>query len=231
MPGARREERNTPGVIDEFRGSVQVGLFSRKKTAPETDAELVRRIAGGDETALEKFYEAYFPRLYRYIYYRVGRDHHHTEEVVNDTFMEALEKAESYDPGRGSVESWLITLSRNRIRSSNAGVGRAREYEQSWSMLDGELETIFADLENSELPESALANSELASLIGAVMSSLPDQYRKLLEMKYIADLPVRDMAARLEKTEKAVESQLTRARLAFRDAFRVVATDMPAGLA
>lgn len=192
------------------------------------DADLIRRMGRGDESALEEFYEKYFSRLYRYVYYRVGRDHHHTEEVINDTFMEAIDKAERYDPDRGSVESWLITLSRNRIRSCNAAVGRPREIERSWSMLDGELETLFADMDEGNLPETALESEEMKTMVGGIMAGLPEHYSKLLELKYIANLSVRDIAEKLDKTEKAVESQLTRARVAFRDGFSTLAVEMPA---
>lgn len=201
-------------------------LFGLGKDASrQEDAGLVKAIVRGDADCLEIFYNKYFPKLYRYIYYRVGRDHQHTEEVVNDTFMEAIDKAAGYDPDRGSIESWLITLSRNRIRSSNATVGKARNYEQSWSMLDGELETLFADLDDGKLPDNVLQNQELADMVGATMGSLPDDYSRVLEMKYISNLSVREIAQTLKKTEKSVESQLTRARLAFREAFRSLAVD------
>ena len=190
------------------------------------DARLLRQVAEGDERALEDFYSRYFSRVYRYVYYRVGADHHHAEEAVNDTFMEAIKKADGYDPERGSIEAWLITLSRNRIRANNAAMGRQNDYERSWSMLDGEMDAFFADLDGGNLPESALINEELAQLVGAAMSSLPEEYAKLLEMKYIRDLPVREMATALHKTEKAIESQLTRARLAFRDVFKSLAADV-----
>jgi RNA polymerase sigma factor (sigma-70 family) len=203
-------------------------LFWKRKQNQTEEGELLRRVAGGDEEALEAFYKAYFPRLYRYIFYRVGRDHHHTEEVVNDTFMEALNRAAQYDPSRGSVESWLITLSRNRIRSLNALMGRAAEYEKSWSMVDGELESLFADLDTRNIPEAALETEELKAMVTATMSGLPESYAKILEMKYISNLSVRDMAALLRKTEKSVESQLTRARVAFREAFKVMIGGLPA---
>ncbi len=203
-----------------------IKLFGKKQTEERRDdANLISLIAKGDEEALEIFYNKYFPKLYRYIYYRVGRDHQHTEEVVNDTFIEAIDKANRYDASRGSIESWLITISRNRIRSSNATVGKAREYEQSWSMLDGELETIFADLDNGNLPDSILENKELADIVGATMGSLPENYSKVLELKYMSNMPVRDIAKLLSKTEKSVESQLTRARTAFKETFKTVAVD------
>ncbi|MDR1613206.1 MAG: sigma-70 family RNA polymerase sigma factor [Planctomycetota bacterium] len=186
-------------------------------------AKLLALIAKGDEKALEEFYEIYFSRLYRFVFYRVGRDHHHAEEVIHDTFIEAVEKAEQYNPSRGSVESWLITLSRNRIRSNNALMIRPHEYEKSWSMVDGELENFFTDFDKGNMPEASLESEYLRDLVGAVMGSIPQNYSKLLEMKYISNLSVRDISISVHKTEKAVESQLTRARIAFRDAFKSMA--------
>lgn len=190
-------------------------------------ALLLAKIAKGDEKALEEFYDIYFSRLYRFVFYRVGRDHHHAEEVIHDTFMEAVEKAGQYNPSRGSVESWLITLSRNRIRSTNALMNRPHEYEKSWSMVDGELENLFADMDKGNLPEAALESEYLRDLVGAIMGSIPQEYSKLLELKYISNHSVKDIAHMVHKTEKAVESQLTRARIAFRDSFKTMA-EVPA---
>jgi RNA polymerase sigma factor (sigma-70 family) len=95
-------------------------------------------------------------------------------------------------------------------------------------MLDGELESLFRDMDSRNLPDAALESQELRDLVGTTMGSIPEAYGKLLEMKYISGLSVRDIASSLRKTEKAVESQLTRARVAFREAFTVLATDMPA---
>lgn len=206
-----------------------MGLFAKKLqlSSRQQDADLLGRIGRGDEDALEIFYNKYFQKIYRYVYYRVGRDHHHTEEVVNDTFMEAIDKSGRFDPARGSIESWLITLSRNRIRSSNATVGRAKEYEQSWSMLDGELESIFATLDQGSIPDKALEQKELRELVGSTMGSLPENYSSILEMKYLHQMPVREIAKVTHKTEKSVESQLTRARLAFREAIQSILVDLP----
>ncbi len=200
----------------------------RQKKEATAEETLLARVAAGDEVALEEFYDRYFRRLYGYVFYRVGRDHHHTEEVVNDTFVEAVRRAGEYCAERGSVEAWLITLSRNRIRSLNALMGKPLAYEKSWSMLDSEIENVFADLDARSLPESALESEELRALVTTTMSSLPEGYSRLLEMKYISNLSVREIAAILKKTEKAVDGQLTRARLAFRETFKVLLGGLPA---
>jgi len=56
-----------------------------------------------------------------------------------------------------------------------------------------------------------------------VLDYLPAHYGSALEWKYLDDLSVREIAARLGMGEKAAESLLTRARRAFRDAFTSVA--------
>jgi RNA polymerase sigma-70 factor, ECF subfamily len=215
-------------VIERWVITVALSIFKRKPR--NEDEQLLFRVVEGDEEALAEFYDRFFSRLYRYIYYRVGRDHMHTEEVVHDTLMEALDKADRYDPERGTLERWLVTLSRNRIRSSNNGVGKAKQYEQSWGMVDSELEQFFESLEQGELPEEALEREEVKDLVSSTMSTLPADYAKLLEMKYMRDMTVKSMASLLEKTEKAVESQLMRARAAFREAFAALAQEGLGGL-
>ena len=58
------------------------------------------------------------------------------------------------------------------------------------------------------------------------MSHLPAKYREALEAKYVTGKSVRDMAATLSLTEKAVESQLGRARRAFRETFLALARNL-----
>jgi len=128
-----------------------------------------------------------------------------------------------FDPSRGSLESWLIMLSRNRIRSANAALSKPLEREKSWSGLEADLEAMFPDLRQDAFPSAVLENSELGAVITSVMAGLSPDYRHLLEAKYVRGETVRDMAVAAGRTEKALESQLTRARGAFREAFREVA--------
>jgi RNA polymerase sigma-70 factor (ECF subfamily) len=204
----------------------KVEMITAKSERTQNDQRIKDGLLKGDESVLAEFYERFFPHLYRYIYYRVGRDHHHAEEVVHDTLVEALEKIERFEPELGSLESWLITTSRNRIRSLNNSLGRARSRETSWGMLEGELDTIFADLAQENEQHAAIERDDLKNLVGLVMGSLPEDYSKMLEMKYIDDMSTREMANAMDKTEKAVESKLTRARAAFRDLFTSATANM-----
>ncbi len=68
-------------------------------------------------------------------------------------------------------------------------------------------------------PATALERKELARLVRVALDYLPIRYGQALEWKYLAGLPVNEIARRLELSPKAAESLLTRARQAFRDDF------------
>ena len=59
----------------------------------------------------------------------------------------------------------------------------------------------------------------LRDLVNATMSQLPDHYREMLEGKYVHGKSQREMAEASQQSEKAIESQLMRARKAFRATF------------
>lgn len=65
--------------------------------------------------AITAWFEQYADRVYGFVYYRVGCDQNRTADVVQDTFLEALQRINEFDPNRGSMAAWLTTLSRNHM--------------------------------------------------------------------------------------------------------------------
>jgi RNA polymerase sigma-70 factor (ECF subfamily) len=60
------------------------------------------------------------------------------------------------------------------------------------------------------------------------MSQLPDHYRQTLEEKYVEGKSQREMAELWQLSEKALESQLVRARKAFRVTFQALSRHLQA---
>jgi RNA polymerase sigma factor (sigma-70 family) len=73
------------------------------------------------------------------------------------------------------------------------------------------------------LEDGLLGREETREMVNVTMSQLPPHYRQALEAKYVLGRSVREIAEALKTTEKAIESQLTRAREAFRVTFRALA--------
>ena len=65
------------------------------------ELKLVRRSMHGDSGAFAHLYDAYFDRIYRYIYFRVVDDEV-AEDISSQVFLKAWEKIGSYQPGQWS---------------------------------------------------------------------------------------------------------------------------------
>jgi RNA polymerase sigma factor (sigma-70 family) len=60
--------------------------------------------------------------------------------------------------------------------------------------------------------------TEIIALVHVALDRLPSHYARVLEWKYLEGYTMKEIAGRIDSTSKAVESLLTRARIAFRDA-------------
>lgn len=185
------------------------------------ESGLRRRILGGDREAAADFFRRHVDGLYEFVHYRVGGDRGAAEDVVQDTFLIALEKLGSFD-GRSSLHTWLCGIARNRIRKQRRA-RRPRALADVLAEADPEIDAILADVDREPLPDWVLEREETRELVGATLSSLPPGYRDALLDKYVEGLSVAEMAARGGKGEKATESMLHRARLAFARVFQLLA--------
>ena len=85
--------------------------------------------------------------------------------------------------------------------------------------LDDELLGLYANLESEPFEAELLQREETRDLVNRALAQLPDHYREALEAKYVQGQSQRDLAERMQLSEKALESQLMRARKAFRATF------------
>jgi RNA polymerase sigma-70 factor (ECF subfamily) len=75
--------------------------------AAATDAGLLARFRGGDASALEPLFARYEEPVFRFLY-GVLRNHHEAEDALQETFVQALRKAEAVAPD--SFRGWLFTV-------------------------------------------------------------------------------------------------------------------------
>jgi len=175
-----------------------------------TDADLIRAVRAGEETALETLYERYLPSVWRYAFAQLAGHTSTAEDVVSETFLAAVRQIARLKPEGGSLGGWLIGIARHKI-----GDVRRRRARVKVGLPPESLPQEDA----SHDPSASLETAERRAQVAAVMDALPDDQRLALEWKYLDGLSVREIAHRMGRTDKAAETLLYRARQAFRETF------------
>lgn len=180
------------------------------------ERRLVGRMLAGEERAFNEFFEACFRPLYRFALRRVGGDADVAEDVAQRTLCAAIDKLASWR-GEAQLLTWLCAICRRELANHfrrERRAGATVELTEDLPEVRAALESAFAE---PETPERSALRRELTALVHVALDHLPPHYARLLEWKYLEDVPVKEMAGRIGSTPKATESMLTRARIVYRD--------------
>lgn len=175
-------------------------LFSMTDDAT-IERVLAKAVRDGDLSAWRVLYDRHFAEVLRAAERRIPRDRGAAEDVVQEAWMIAVRKIETFDAERGRFAAWMTGI----VDKVAANVARRRE---SLPAPIGEA----VDGIPSPRAESRPRQIDLES----AMQQLPDRYRRVLNAKYEERLSVAEIALRERETEKSIESLLSRARAALR---------------
>jgi len=182
------------------------------------DNQILENLRNREPEAIKTWFEHYADSVYAFVYYRVGKDEQTASDVVQDTFLDALNRIDQYDPGRGSMEAWLTTLSRNFI-SRAIKVRGMISLDGLWSHIDKDLMKCFKQIATEPLPQDVLEKKEVEDLVNMTLTTIPGNYRTILMLYYYRGLSLRQIASQSHKSEGTVKVLLHRARQAFKVAF------------
>ncbi len=184
--------------------SEQEAPYSRQVRANAEDVALIRRMCEADEAALGALYDRWSRSVYSLVV-QVLKDPDEAEDIVEETFWQAWRKAASYEPSRGAVSTWLLTIGRrkalDRLRS------RARQREASLEEESGFANLLSSAPDPAQLAEGAERRADLA----AALSELPVEQRRVLELGYFSGLSQSEIAEAIGEPLGTVK---TRMRLA-----------------
>jgi RNA polymerase sigma-70 factor (ECF subfamily) len=182
------------------------------------DLRLARKLLDGDGEAFKQFFDDYFPRLFRFVLRRADRDTEAARDVVQSTLLKGVQKLDSYR-GEASLFTWFCQIARHEFsdqRTKSLAQDRTLVALENDPSVRATLESMQWAVESE--PEGVLQRDEASDLVHAALDYLPQRYARLLEMKYVEELPVENIAKRMGVTTISVQSLLARARNAFREA-------------
>ena len=153
------------------------------------EAALVAKAIQGDETSFTCLYDRYYDRVYRHLYYRVGRAQD-AEDLTQQVFLQAWRALGRYRQGATPFAGWLFTIAHNAVISfyrRNKGVFSLETELVEPPSPDGVEEPIETRLEH-ERARRAMARLK------------PDQ-QLVLSMRFLENFEYSDISAALGKTE------------------------------
>jgi RNA polymerase sigma-70 factor, ECF subfamily len=181
----------------------------------EHDADLVRRLQDGDESAFVELVDRYQLQLLRLAHATVG-NRAVAEEVTQDTWLAVIRGIERFE-GRSSLRTWLYRVLLNRARSA-AGkerrAGRADDHLEERFGRDGHWDT--PPVEWADQVDDAVVAAELARRVQVLLPRLPDSQRQVVILHDVEHLEPDEINSMLGITDGNQRVLLHRARTRLR---------------
>lgn len=161
----------------------------------EEDAEALRGVASGRPEALRAVMDRYEARVYHFTL-ALMRSRDKAADVVQDAFLVLLRSPESYDPGRGSLLSYLIGIARNLAlrefrRAKREAAGRIPEGREPGV-------------------EAGLVGREDARRLASAVGELSEAQKQVVAMRFQAGMPLQGIADAMLLPLNTVKSHLKR---------------------
>ena len=182
-----------------------------KAATDATDEDLAARAAAGSRPAFEELVSRYGLRLFHFLRSHSGSDED-VEDLVQETFLKAYRNIGRFDPQR-RFSTWLYTV------AFRLSISRLRLKEPKPLQLDSE-----GPEHPSPGPQEALIRKEEALKAGNIWllaRTLKPREYKVLWLRYAEEMPIRDIARAMRKSQAGVRVLLHRSRLKLGKKLRV----------
>lgn len=174
---------------------------ARVEYKAQSDAALMSLLEARDELAFSEVYDRYAGLLYG-VALRVCSSPLKTEEIVQDTMMKLWRNPRGYDPSRGALSTFLLTMTRN---ASIDALRRERHATSSLTDEEGEALPIpSADsgpLERAELEAVSVR-------VKAALLDLSEAHRRTVELAYFRGASREEIAVEMNVPVGTVKSRL-----------------------
>ena len=164
---------------------------------------LVQRARSGEISAWSRLYQDNFTRLYRHVRLLTG-DRHVSEEVVQDTFVQAMLQISSFN-SRSQFSTWLHGIAINIVRNH----WRSR---QRTVRAHARLTVVRALEAGGEEAEGALHRKQRVRALYAALDTLPEHLRLAFVLRDLEGLSPEVAAAQLDISANNLAVRATRGR-------------------
>lgn len=174
----------------------------------KSEQELIAESLTGSHESYCELVNRFSGRLLSAMLHVIG-NHDDAEEVVQETFVQAFVKLDTFQ-GNSQFFTWLYRI------AFNNSLSRRRRRRPDIS-LDSSREASGADPEDRvESPDEPLLRQEKINLVHRGLQLLTEEHRNILVLREMNDMAYEDIAEVLDINIGTVRSRLSRARAALK---------------
>jgi len=166
---------------------------------------LVKRFQEKDEKALESLYEIYAKSITGVIY-QIVKEESIAEELVQDVFIKAWNKSDSYSPKKGRFFTWLINIARNTAIDKL----RTKAYKQDQKKVKS------SDFSHLNLVQEAHEIKEESINIRKYLQELSAECKRVIDMIFFQGYSQRETAEELKLPLGTIKSRSRRCLMSLR---------------
>jgi RNA polymerase sigma-70 factor (ECF subfamily) len=183
-------------------GHLTESLPTSVSQAAARSQALVERVRHGDRNALRALYDNHGGQVMA-IAQSLLKHRQEAEDVVQETFVEVWRRAAEWDPRRGGVAAWIMTMARTR------SIDRLRSRASSERTVAAA--AVQPEPAHSPAPLELVEARQDRERVSAALEKLPVDQRNVIDLAYFEGLSQREISDKLQEPLGTVK---TRVRLA-----------------
>jgi RNA polymerase sigma-70 factor (ECF subfamily) len=167
----------------------------------------------GDSGAWAELVRTHHRRVYG-LCYRFTGNTTDAEDLTQDVFLKIYSNLASFDTGRGSLQVWITTMTRNLLVDN---FRRTRNQRATSSLDDGwesteELKPIDRLTSKGPTQHEVAAQKELAKMVQEALAKVSVELREAVILRDLQDMDYKEIAQVLGIPEGTVKSRISRGR-------------------
>ena len=172
------------------------------------DPQWVINAKHGDQEAITELYICAWQEVSIVIRSMIRTDGDTVQDLMQDTFVKAFQRLDQLDDPQ-KYNAWIKQIARTTTLDY---LKKSRAILFSELHDDDSIPIEIEDEDLSHMPDIALDKQETVRLLREILNSLPDGQRVVLTMHYIQELPVKEIAQLLDRSENTIKVQLRNGR-------------------
>lgn len=188
---------------------------SRKLTAAEEDAALIRRARSGDQLAMDELVQRHYRNVFN-LAFRLSNNYDDAQDIVSEAFIRVHNALPNFR-GDASFSTWLHRIVKN-VFLDERKKQRIRTHSSLEEMVELEDSSVSRQVEDpAPGPQAAVERDERSTIIQQAVLTLPQNQRLMIGLYHFQHRSYEEIAEIMGLPIGTVKSRLNRARLALKN--------------